>query len=194
MMKTIAILSISVLLFACKAEQGSATQPAPTEPNASASLPVNQSSQGRTPMKDTQAPSTNETDLVNSCAGIRFFITRAASGGTALAVEDASGERSSIATPPEMNEYQPVGLGCGVSGADGKSYFVVQYGELEGGCSFCEWFYLYDAQGKQLTSSKKILKEDSGLPEGQQQYPDNDEYESMLGKLKLQHPEIEFVK
>lgn len=132
--------------------------------------------------------------LSKSCDGTSFSISKEGGKRAVLTVSDASGKRSVIQPPNEMNEYQPVGLGCSISDEGKKSYFVVQYGELEGGCSFCEWFYIYDSQGKQLNISKQIIKQDPSLPEGQQQYPDNDEYEAMLGKLKLQHPELDFVK
>ncbi len=51
-----------------------------------------------------------------------------------------------------MDGYTAVGLAC-VQDRSGTPYFVVQYGELPFGCSFCEWYYLYDASGRQLTHS-----------------------------------------
>ena len=62
------------------------------------------------------------------------------------------------------------------------------------GCSFCEWYYLYDAQGKQLTRSEPILIEDPSLPEGQEQLANNREFEALLTRLGMQMPEMAFVE
>jgi hypothetical protein len=93
-----------------------------------------------------------------------------------------------------MKDYTAVGLGCAVADTDGKPYFVAQYGELPAGCSFCEWYYLYDANGKQLTHSDPPIVEDKSMPEAQQQSPNNAEYEALIAKLGIQHPEVDYIK
>ncbi|WP_241752679.1 hypothetical protein, partial [Stenotrophomonas maltophilia] len=75
---------------------------------------------------------------------------------TTLEIEK-DGARQAIAAPKEMDGYTAVGLAC-VQDRSGTPYFVVQYGELPFGCSFCEWYYLYDASGRQLTHSTPPLR------------------------------------
>ncbi|WP_250862528.1 hypothetical protein, partial [Caballeronia sp. INML3] len=88
---------------------------------------------------------------------------------TSLALVDSAGRQVIIDTPEEMEGYAVIGLGCAVADADGKPYFIAQYDELPEGCSFCEWYYLYDANGKQLTHSYPPVIEEKSMPEAQQQ-------------------------
>ena len=131
------------------------------------------------------------------CDGTTFRISPVdasdVSRGTMLERVDAAGVASPIARPAEMADYTAVGLGC-ATGSDGKPYFVAQYGELPFGCEFCEWFYLYDADGKQLTRSEPPLLTDETLPEGKQQTPNTAEYERMLVKLGIKHPEVTYFE
>ena len=113
---------------------------------------------------------------------------------TSLKIVDNTGQHVVIAKPEEMKDYTAVGLGCAVADTDGKPYFVAQYGELPTGCSFCEWYYLYDANGKQLTHSDPPIIEDKSMPETQQQSPNNAEYEALIAKLGIQHPEVDYIK
>jgi len=113
---------------------------------------------------------------------------------TSLTLLDRAGQQVTIAKPVEMKDYTAVGLGCAVADTDGKPYFVAQYGELPAGCSFCEWYYLYDANGKQLTHSDPPIMEDKSMPEAQQQSPNNAEYEALIAKLGIQHPEVDYIK
>lgn len=48
--------------------------------------------------------------------------------------------------PNEMTEdgFSPIGIACGKSQKNNRFYFIINFGALDGGCSFCEWFYLYD--------------------------------------------------
>lgn len=112
---------------------------------------------------------------------------------TTLKVLDDTGQQVTIDKPAEMNGYTVVGLGCAVADTDGKPYFVAQYGELPTGCSFCEWYYLYDANGKQLTHSDPPVAEDKSMPEAQQQSPNNAEYEALITKLGIEHPEMDYI-
>jgi len=113
---------------------------------------------------------------------------------TALQMVTPEGKTVDIRKPNELSEYTAVGLGCVTSQKDSRPYFVVQYGELPSGCSFCEWYYLYDAQGKQLTRSEPPLLEDETLPNGDTQYPNNQEFEALMQKLGIKQPEITYVK
>lgn len=136
-------------------------------------------------------------DKTKACQQTIFGITADPAMGdtprtSRLWIGSATDQRSAIDRPAEMRDYTAVALGCATN-ADGKPYFVVQYGELEGGCSFCEWFYLYDAAGKQLTKAVPPILEDKSLPPAQQQYPNNEEYEAMLKQLGLTHPEMDYL-
>lgn len=113
---------------------------------------------------------------------------------TFLKIVDAAGQQVAIVKPEEMKDYTVIGIGCAVADTDGKPYFVAQYGELPTGCSFCEWYYLYDANGKQLTHSDPPIVEDKSMPEAQQQSPNNAEYEALITKLGIQHPEVDYIK
>lgn len=112
---------------------------------------------------------------------------------TSLKIVDSAGQQISIVKPEEMKDYTAVGIGCAVA-ADGKPYFVAQYGELPTGCSFCEWYYLYDASGKQITRSNPSIIEDKSMPEAQQQSPNNAEYEALIAKLGIEHPEVDYIQ
>lgn len=102
---------------------------------------------------------------------------------TTLSIQTASGQWASLPAPEEMMAYTAVGLGCAQSGKNQHNYFVVQYGELPYGCKFCEWYYLYDSNGKPLTHSKPPVLEDSARPDPS--YPNNDEYERLNKELAL---------
>lgn len=103
------------------------------------------------------------------------------------------GGASNIASPDEMRDYTAVGISCAVSEEDGNPYFVVQYGELPWGCKFCEWFYIYDKNGKQLTKSVPVTLRDEALPDTQQQYPNNQEYTVLAERLRLPRTEINYI-
>lgn len=127
--------------------------------------------------------------MTKDCQGARLHLTAlaqhdAAPVQTRLELE-RDGARHLIQTPAEMDGYTAVGLAC-VQDRSGAPYFVVQYGELPYGCAFCEWYFLYDAHGKQLTHSKPPLREDAG-----QQAPNNDEYARLLGELGIDHAEVD---
>lgn len=93
-----------------------------------------------------------------------------------------------------MSGHAAVGLGCAVAASNGEPYFVVQYGDLPWGCSFCEWFYLYDAKGAQLTRSVPTLLVDPTLREAERQSPNNLQYENIIRALGITHPAIRYVE
>lgn len=131
-----------------------------------------------------------EKGMHKECPGARLNLTALpAKDGDATQTRlelEKDGQRKAIDKPAEMSEYTAVGLAC-VQDKQGASYFVVQYGELPFGCSFCEWFYLYDAAGTQLTHSTPPLREEDGA-----QAPNNDEYEQAITRLGINHPEVDY--
>lgn len=141
--------------------------------------------------------------MKKSCAGAEMLLVvdtpvqgaaKSVPRTTSLKIVDNTGQQVAIVKPEEMKDYTAVGLGCAVADTDDKPYFIAQYGELPMGCSFCEWYYLYDANGKQLTYSDPQIVEDKSMSETQQQSPDNAEYEALIAKLGIQHPEVDYIK
>lgn len=128
-----------------------------------------------------------------SCGGVSFSIRKTGDASAMLSRLEANGRAAEIAVPAEMQGYQPVALGCAVSKQDGKPYFVVQYGELPAGCAFCEWLYIYDALGNSLSNRAVIFKgESSGS--ASRRYPNNAEYQQVLKKMALDHPEMGYLQ
>ena len=138
--------------------------------------------------------------MEKTCGGATFRIVDDAADGTAesrrttLQLVRQDGTTTAIEKPEEMREYTAVGLGCAQATSDDKPYFVVQYGELPFGCQFCEWFYLYDVAGKQLTKSDPPILTDASLPEGEQQSANTREYEDLIQKLGITHPEVAYIE
>ena len=126
--------------------------------------------------------------MIKECSGIRAHLAALpaqADASTKTRVEiERGGGREELASPPEMQDYTAVGLGCANDGK-GVDYLIVQYGELPYGCEFCEWYFLYDAQGQLLNHATPPLREEEG-----KQAPNNDEYERKLEELGLKHPEM----
>lgn len=126
--------------------------------------------------------------MIKECPGARLHLTTVPSQSQASTVTrvelERGGQRQTLAPPPEMADYTAVGLGC-AQDKTGTDYFVVQYGELPYGCEFCEWFFLYDTQGRLLNHATPPLRE-----QDHQQSPNNDEYEGKLEELGLKHPEL----
>lgn len=91
-----------------------------------------------------------------------------------------------------MKDYTPVGVECVVA-ANGSPYFVVQYGERPFGCEFCEWYYLYDGNGKQLTHSNPAILTDDSLPDSKQQSPNNMEFDEMADALEIGEIDVKLL-
>jgi hypothetical protein len=144
-------------------------------------------------------PASGANSMEKTCGGATFRIVDDAADGTAesrtttLQLVRGDGTTSTIEKPEEMREYTAVGLGCAEASSDGQPYFVVQYGELPFGCQFCEWFYLYDVAGKQLTKSDPPILTDASLPEGEQQTANTREYEEAVLRLDVEQPAIEVI-
>lgn len=173
-------LGLTLVLAACGGKTPSTDQIAETPAQASAPSPSPAS---------TEAAAQGQNGMIKECPGARLHLDAlprqdgAASTKTQVELE-RDGQRQTLAAPPEMSDYTAVGLGCAEDGKGG-AYFVVQYGELPYGCEFCEWFFLYDAQGRLLNHATPPLHEEDG-----QQSPNNDEYQHKLEELGLKHPEV----
>lgn len=196
----LATMALTAALTACMqqpAPEGAAAEPArqPVLGTSSVAAPLTPGGKTGAPALETGAGSMEKT-----CQGTTFRIvpdTRegaAETMSTALELEHPGGSVLPIGKPVEMAGYTAVGLGCAVAASDNESYFVVQYGELPEGCSFCEWFYLYDAAGKQLNASDPPILVDESLPDGERQLPNNLDYKRVTEALDFPRPEIAYVK
>jgi hypothetical protein len=174
---------LALFLAACSAPSGQGVSTA--APEAAATPPA---AAGVTPSPTQQ----EEKGMHKECPGARLHLTALpAKDGEATRTRleiEKDGQRRTIDAPAEMSGYTAVGLAC-VEYAQGTSYFVVQYGELPYGCAFCEWFYLYDANGNQLTHSNPPIR-----GEADAQSPNNDEYSQLIAKLGITHPEVDYIE
>lgn len=188
------LLALSLPVMGCSAAQapGAAGQPA-SQPVAAATTGTDSpSAAARTIGNASNSPEGKA--LVKQCGAIEVTLRCTASSAdctqTDLSIGDATGRSVDVAKPSEMADYTAVGLDCAVA-SDNSHYFIVQYGERPYGCGFCEWYYLYDAAGKQLTRSNPIFLNDSSLPEGKQQTPNNREFDAALDKLGIKEVNTE---
>ena len=199
-----ATIAFAALLAACQKQAPAKTS---TEPAGSGGTEVpgplataTENPAGRTGTgPENTTPGTNGMD--KSCEGVTFRIVHDDVGesdnkatATTLQRIGSDGTANRVEKPEEMAGYTAVGLACAVATSDSRPYFVVQYGELPFGCEFCEWFYLYDADGKQLTSSKPPILSDAALPEDRQQTANTREYEEAIKTLGITQPEIAYVR
>lgn len=187
------IPALALLIVSCQAERPASVDVA--EPGASPSA--------QTAPVANPAVNTEGNIMQIQCGGTELHLivesradasAVAAPQRTALRMTTLERKAIEIAAPDELSDYTAVGLGCATSPKDGQAYFVVQYGELPYGCSYCEWYTLYNAQGRQLTRSEPPLLEDQTLPEGQTQYPNNREFEALMATLGIRRPEMAFVE
>ena len=91
-----------------------------------------------------------------------------------------------LTQPQGMEMYVPVGLGC-AHARGGEIHLVVQYGEPLVGCKVCEWFFVYDAQGRPMHDSVPAL-----FGEGSSLAPNNTGYAHMSRQLGLEQPQIQY--
>ncbi len=180
---------LALMLAACSGPEAAVpAAPASTDPAATPAAPAAAVADHPTSL------TRDETGMHIDCQGTRLHLAARptqdtdASRLTTLEIEK-DGARQAIAAPKEMDGYTAVGLAC-VQDRSGTPYFVVQYGELPFGCSFCEWYYLYDASGRQLTHSTPPLHG----AEGEEQEPNNDEYEKLIDSLGIKHPEVNYIE
>lgn len=180
---------LALILAACSGPEAAVpAAPASTDPAATPAAPAAAVADHPTSL------TRDETGMHIDCQGTRLHLAAQptqdtdASRLTTLEIEK-DGARQAIAAPKEMDGYTAVGLAC-VQDRSGTPYFVVQYGELPFGCGFCEWYYLYDASGRQLTHSTPPLRG----AEGEEQEPNNDEYEKLIDSLGIKHPEVNYIE
>ena len=118
------------------------------------------------------------------CAGSQWALT---GDDEAARVERNPGAGSLVLqTPRGMADYVPVGMGCTRSGA-GDAYLVVGYGEAWVGCNICEWFFVYDRDGRLLNHSDPAMLGDMGAL-----YPNNAGYEQVIRRLQLAAHDIHY--
>lgn len=183
---------LALLLAACGGQEMAAPA-AGTSPDPAATPATPAAAPAATAAAASTHLTRDENGMHIDCKGTRLHLAALpaqdtdASQRTTLEIEK-DGARQAIAAPTEMDGYTAVGMAC-VQDSSGTPYFVVQYGELPFGCSFCEWYYLYDASGRQLTHSTPPLR-----GEGEEQEPNNDEYEQMLEKHGIKHPEVNYIE
>ena len=181
---------LALMLAACSGPEASAPAATPASSNPAKTPAAPAAAAAALPT----SPTRDETGMHIDCQGTRLHLAALptqdtdASRLTTLEIEK-DGTRQAIAVPKEMDGYTAVGLAC-VQDRSGTPYFVVQYGELPFGCSFCEWYYLYDASGRQLTHSTPPLRG----TEGDEQEPNNDEYEKLIDTLGIKHPEVNYIE
>jgi len=132
--------------------------------------------------------------LSKQCGSVRVTITCARNNGdctqTTLTLTTADGQSEVLSKPRGLADFTAVALAC-VSSRDHEDYFSVQYGSLPSGCEFCEWEALYSKKGEPLTNNDPAVLTDTTLPEGHQQYPNNQEYDEAFEKLGLSKPKYE---
>ncbi|WP_434777127.1 hypothetical protein [Neisseria sp. Ec49-e6-T10] len=109
---------------------------------------------------------------------------------TSLYFKNAEGKEVFVPQPEEMKkDYTAKGAACVRSEAKNMPYFVVEYGQLPTGCNMCEWHYLYDIHGQQLTKNVPIF-----FKEQDDQTPNNEEFTKLTEQLKLKLVELDYVK
>lgn len=144
----------------------------------------------------TTAVSASPPRSISTTCGPATVAVACASGSadcarTTLTLGTKSGGYRVLANPRGLADYTAVAIAC-VSAKDGTHYISVQYGSLPEGCEFCEWLALYSVQGELLTHNDPSILRDDTLPEGHQQYPNNQQYSAISGKLGLTRPQFGF--
>jgi hypothetical protein len=110
---------------------------------------------------------------------------------TTLDLRAKNGKSTILPKPKGLERYTAVGLAC-VAARDQSKYISVQYGSIPEGCQFCEWVALYSTKGELLTNNDPPVLIDEAMPDGRQQYPNNQEYSDMSKRLGLSKPKFEF--
>lgn len=128
------------------------------------------------------------TTVEIQCQGAKRNDGSADCSQTSIRLEDANGQFTRILKPAELSAGDDSNTAASMAcsqGNDGASYIIVVYGGLPYGCSFCEWFYVYDLKGQQLTKSEPLTETDDALPEGKNVGPNNSESAALIEKLGL---------
>lgn len=131
------------------------------------------------------------------CGDWEMFLRSAGgeSNETTLHLRKSARSIVDLSAPKEMKGQTAVGIGC-AKARDGVPYFVVEYGELPWGCSFCEWLYLYDRRGVQLTTSIPPVRVDGDTPGQSAQRPNNEEFDELTEELGIdvRSVELDYVR
>lgn len=184
-MRTSSVLAIALASCLVACDGHDATQAEAVSPPAAHEAANPSPAAQPAPQPDEEKPLVNK-----DCHGVRLTLSAldtADAESTSTQVElTHNGKSRHIDTPEDMRDYTAVGLGC-TQDSSGTPYFVVQFGELPYGCEFCEWFFLYDANGRPLNRSQPPITTEAGG-----QAPNNVEYQELLHRLGLQHPEIDY--
>ncbi|WP_394002919.1 hypothetical protein ACF3M1_00525 [Luteimonas sp. WGS1318] len=116
------------------------------------------------------------------CDGTRWALL---GDGEAARVQSQSRDKPlALPKPDGMEDFVPVGMGCAQSSAGGE-YLVVGYGEAWLGCNICEWFFVYDREGRPLNHSVPPM-----IGEMDSLYPNNEGYTQVTHQLQLERPDI----
>lgn len=189
-------VATALVVSACNgAESHTANSPRRPQADQASASPVVEQPVGALSDASNDAE-TGSTAVEKTCGSSTFLVIRGKQGSaneTELIRRDASGTTFLVDKPKEMQGYTAVGLGCATA-RDGASYAVVQYGELPFGCKFCEWFYLYDLQGKQLNTSDPPILSDANLPHGEGKTSNTRGYEEVIQRLGIVHPDMTLVR
>lgn len=110
-----------------------------------------------------------------------------------LVLRADKGKMVRINKPVGLENHSPVGLGCKQSPRDHLNYFTVKYSDLPIGCAVCEWYHLYDANGKILTHNNPPTITIPNAPPSQSIGPNNDEYEKISSELKVADTKTEDI-
>ncbi len=103
---------------------------------------------------------------------------RARCSATRLDWQDASGQISTVAVPPELGDQRyPVALAC-LRAADGAAYVAVQYSALPTDCKYCEFFFAHDESGRLLTRSQPLI-----LGSGADAAPNNQAFDALHRRM-----------
>lgn len=123
---------------------------------------------------------------------------RVACERTSLQITTPKGDVLLFPKPREFADPKDSNTATSVSCAQATRryghYFIVQYGGLPWGCEFCEWFYVYNLEGTQLTHSEPAILLDETLPEGHQAFANNEEYGDLVKTLGLQAGNASYVE
>lgn len=132
-------------------------------------------------------------ELRKNCGGIEVIIRCRPKDieckKTALSAK-ADGKSVNIASPAELEDYTAIGVGCGYAN-NGRTYVILQYGELPYGCKYCEWFHLYDDSLNLLTRSRPLVMYDNAQPDSWRRYPNNEEFNALAEKLGISETNVE---
>ncbi len=111
---------------------------------------------------------------------------------TVMRMTTVDGKSVMLAKPKGLEDRTAVGMAC-AEASDKSNYVVVEFGDLPSGCEFCEWFALYDMKGGKLTDNDPAILVDKTMDDAHQQYPNNNQFDELAKKWKLNHPRRAYI-